>query len=488
MYTRYQYDANGNLVKLANYTGSIAIKDITSGADGTWFTQNDDDIAQLHNYFSNDYDTNNRVRIAAYYGPSNLNSNSEDGADDKWFTEDDIPDSYNSYTYDYKGNKTLDAYYSSATGSMSGPDSTGFWFTDGAIPESYIRHSYNAQGQPVISVRYVSPNKGPSELKAGLEGRFTKNAGDYEFVNSYARTTYDSNNNKIRSGIFIDPGQNQEWFSFVGQQDDVISTYSYYEYNSADQQTLRADYSATNPAPSQGAGPLRFDENDIPYRYYRFRYDNSGNLLYTGFYAAMGSPMQAIKDLSPGGDLNWFTADDQDTDYISTYSKYVYDSNGNRTIAAVFDLASVSLGQGGASWFTGNDVPKNYTRSEYNENNAITLLAYYSSSINSVANLSDSDIPFFYIRYGYNILGNQTYNSRYATPTMALIDMTPEVGGSWFTSGASDIIFLSTYSLTKFDNTGNRISIDFYTGPSNDGLWYDGNDELSTATNYETYF
>ncbi|MDH5546458.1 MAG: hypothetical protein OEZ43_12760 [Gammaproteobacteria bacterium] len=283
-YKLYDYDASGIRTRRTTFDAP--------GADGVWFTPDDDVL----NYTSFVVANNPLGAQAVVY--------STPGADTIWFTADDTVTLYVADVVDATGAAVATAHYNA-------PGLDGVWFTadddvmsvsadtvlaDGSeqwvlyrgpgpdmdwatLGDNVIGHfslvSHNAAGQADKHVFFINP---------GLD--LLPNTPD-DVVGYYHNYVYNDVGNLTNSLFFSNPGLDMIWFN----ADDVAESCGITQFNADNTPSI-----STNA--SVGADNTCFTADDVITGYHTHTYDATAHMTETNVYN------------DAGADLQWYTEDD----------------------------------------------------------------------------------------------------------------------------------------------------------------------------------
>lgn len=310
-YKAYVYDANGNIIREINSTGS-------RGLDGKLFTPDD----EVFDHTSFIFDAKNNKIKQIYYRA---------GIDGVAQISDDTITGYVSYIYDSGGKLTRVTRY-------SGPGDDSVWFTADDGISSYTVNSYDDYGNKIRGIDFNG---------AGKDGIWvTADDTAYE----YTAKTFDAHGNQLRAVGYYDAGADGLWLT----QDDKVFGYILY-LKDAVGADIRIPKAYFNP----GADGVWFTRDDsLAYLVGLNKEidfvctEHSGGLAVLCTHSSeitdsKGNITRAVGYRNAGTDGVKYTVDDEVLGYI----EIIYDVQGNPVKKKRYN------GSGGDGiWFTVDDV------------------------------------------------------------------------------------------------------------------------------------
>lgn len=272
--------------------GEIAGHDSTMssqnpGADGIWFTRDDDYSSISLSRFDKDarimHTISGNMWTTTGFGP---------GIDGEWFTGDDIIDPWgvNSYTqriYDEKFRLIREV------GLYRGVDE--LWFTDDDIPGDYIDYAYDELGRLIDSKSYYIDNiyyvfyfqADPVYVRSlHDQRRYEGNSRNYSYdlsldsneeITRYIHREYSGNGVLSRSGVFE---KGPDGVAFTA--DDTSTNFT--EYLLDESGLIQESWSYSDV----GMDGVAFSGDDVAYSLTKYEYDFRGRLLALNYYSTAG--------------------------------------------------------------------------------------------------------------------------------------------------------------------------------------------------------
>lgn len=258
------------------------------GADGDWFTY-DDDYNVVH---VRHFDPATRILLYAYGARSNT-PDLGPGEDGEWLTSDDTFRDYEKHFYDEQLRLLRIERY------RKGKNDDGDWFSEDDLLYGYTEYDYDEAGRLAEYRSFYLPSEGANFVFGSLERyKYNGDLRHYAYavshnpqsdeITSYIRHDRTVDGTLLRYGVFHGAGDDANWFS----DDDPSGNFSEYEMDERGLPVLRWNY--------DGYGPDRlwFTGNESVNSLVKLEYDDKGRILRSDYYT------------DPGEDDTWNTSYD----------------------------------------------------------------------------------------------------------------------------------------------------------------------------------